>query len=104
MREAQQNKLPYLTKQQIIVEVQNIIPLKNPTTQIGQALWHLTKYTKLRDPKVAYIGKNGWVLYTPNDSSERIFYYLKEYSKQLSKRIGIEKNASTTNQKRTNLL
>lgn len=88
MEEAKKNGLPYLTKQQVITEVRHIIKLKKPSTQIGQALWHLSRYSKLRTPKVRYLGKGAWMICDTIDYSDRAFMELKYFARNISENIG----------------
>lgn len=90
MKEAKKNGLPYLTKQQVITEVQHIVKLKNPSTQVGQALWHLSRYSKFRTPKVKYLGKGAWVICDTIDYSDRVFTHLKDFAREVSGNIGKE--------------
>jgi len=88
MRESKENDLPYLTKQQVMTEAQHIIKLKNPSTQISQALWHLSRYSKIRTPRVKYLGKGKWVLTNTIDYSDKTFTHLKDFARRISKNIG----------------
>ena len=53
--------LPYITKQQIIDNVNRVIELKKPGTQIGQALYQLQHQKKYVGPKIKHV-KGGWTL------------------------------------------
>ena len=90
IRESKKSGLPYLTKQQVITEVQHIIKLKNPSAQIGQALWRLSRYSKFKEPKVKYLGNGAWTIYDTVDEGDRAVAYLKEFAKKVSKDIGVK--------------
>lgn len=55
IKKADKLGLPYITKDQIITEVQRIMDLKKPSEQVGQALYQLQcdgKFVKKRIEKV----------------------------------------------------
>lgn len=59
IKQSKRNELPYISKQQIINEVKDIIVLKEPTEQVGQALYQLQRKTKYRQPRIKKYFVNG---------------------------------------------
>ena len=60
IQQSKKNGLPYITKQQILDELKDIITLKQPKDQVGQALYHLQRESKFRRPRIKkYTDKKG---------------------------------------------
>jgi len=69
IEEAKKKQLPFVTKEDIIKNLkQKKVTMRDPTNQVGQALYHLQKKTKYRRPKIKkyfdeYEKKLGWTTY-----------------------------------------
>ena len=67
IQQSKKNRLPYITKQQILDELKDIITLKSPSDQVSQALYQLQRETKFRRPRIRKYTNNkgiqvGWTV------------------------------------------
>ena len=52
IKQSKRSELPYVSKQQIINELKDLIILKEPRKQVGQALYQLQRTTKYKRPRI----------------------------------------------------